>query len=263
MGGLEAVVIPVAAELLKNAAVSAVKFFRDRGKTDEEAREEARQKLVTATSNVESAVEEIIGSALPQERKTELQLLVDESVSQLPIAEGLAIITIARYCEMPLYRVQQTDEWMRDPILIRTATNHAWIESQFEQCLMRLGYGIEKGQQLTAGVVNLWSDLAARTAREPSHRVSVDVVCTPDPNDHKVAAFLYDMQTAGVLQQGDWFFLATHGLFNWYVKGIIDRAKGYADYAIGIVEAPQIKSMMEAQEDPNKLWDLLRSLVGG
>jgi len=263
MGGLEAVIVPVAAELLTNLAVGAVRFFRDRTKEDEEAKKEAREKLAITKSNVELAVEEILGSRLPQETKTELERLVDNSVSQLPIAEGLAVITIARYCEMPLYRVQQTDEWMHDPILIRTATNHAWIESQFEQCLMRLGYGIQKGQQLTDGVVNLWSDLVAKTAREPSHRVSVDIICTPDPNDHKVAAFLYDMQTAKTLQQGDWFFLATHGLFNWYVKGIIDRAKGYADYAIGTVEAPQIKSMMEAQEDPNRLWDVLRSLVGG
>lgn len=261
MGGLEAVLIPVASELLRNAAVSAVKFFRDRGRADDDAREEAKEKLAVTRGNVESAVEDIIGSALPEERKAEFKHLVEESVSQLPIQEGLAIVTIARYCEMPVYRVQQTEEWMLDPTLVRTATNHAWVERQCEQCLIRLGYGIEKGRQLREGVVNLWADIMAKIPREPSHRVAVDIVCSPDPNDHRVAAFLYDMETANILQQGDWFFLATHGLFNEFVKGIVQRARGTAPYAIATLEAPQIQSMMEAQEDPAKLYGVLQSLI--
>lgn len=259
--GLEAVIVPVASELLKNLAVSAVKFFRDRTEEDEDARGEAKQKLATTTSNVQSAVEEIIGSTLTSERKTELEKLVDESISQLPIAEGLAIVSIARYCEIPVYRVEQTDAWMLDPSFVRTATNHAWLESQFEQCLMRLGCGIEKGKELTDGVVNSWVDLLGTTAREPSHRICVDIVCTTQPMDYQVAASLYDMQTAGFLQKGDWFFITTHGIFNWYVKGIMDRAKAYANYSIGTAEAQQIQSIMEVQEDPSKLWELLSNLV--
>ncbi|MFC1980909.1 hypothetical protein ACFLVN_01530 [Chloroflexota bacterium] len=261
--GIEAVIVPVASELLKNLTVSAVKFFRDRTEKDEEAKGEAKQRLSITTINVQSAVEEIIGSALTPETKTGFEQLVNDSVSQLPIAEGLALVSIARYCEMPVYRVQQTEVWMSDPSYIRTATNHAWIENQFEQCLMRLGYGIEKGHQLTDGVVNSWVDLLCRTAREPSHRICVDIICNPDPIDYEVTASLYDMQTAGVLQKGDWFFIATHGIFNWYVNGIIDRAKAYADYAIGTTQAQDIKSMIEAQEDPKKLWELLRNQVGG
>lgn len=205
---------------------------------------------------------DIIGTALSEERKAEFEHLVEESVLQPPIQEGLAIVTIARYSELPPYRIQQTDDWMSDGTLLRTATTHAWIESRFEQCLQRLGYDIEKGQMLRDGIVNLWADIIGRTPREPSHRVAVDIVCGPDPNDHKVAALLYDMETAAVLQQGDWFFLATHGLFNQFVKGIVERAKTRAPYAIAIVEAPQVHSMIEAEGDAAKLYDVLKQLAG-
>lgn len=262
MNGFEALVLPVAQELLKNAAVSAVKFFRDRGKRDEEAKEEASEILVETRSNVESAVEGIIGSALSEGKREEFNKMVEDSVLNLPIAEGLAVVTIARYCELPVYRVEQTTEWLKDSTLSRTAMNHAWIENRFDQCLIRLGYAITKGQQVREGVVNLWSDIVARTPQQPSHRISVDINCSPEPNDYRVAAFLYDMETANILQEGDWLLLATHGLFNAHVKGIIGRAKARAKYRIGTIEAPQIKRMIESQERPGELYDVLRRSVG-
>lgn len=264
--GVETLILPVASELLRNAAVAAVKFFRERGRTDENAREEAKQKLLTTKSCVETVAEDLVGTTLPQDGKDELLTLVQDAVTQLPIAEGLAIVTIARYCEIPAYRVQQTDGWMVEPSLLRTAMSHAWTENQFERCLMRLGYVIQKGQQLGVqlggGVVNPWSDLTAKSTSDPAHRISVDVVCSPDPNDHLVASLLYDMETASVLQQGDWFFLATHSLFNPFVKGIIDRANRRVQYAIACVQAPQLKSMIQAHNDPIALRNLLRDLAG-
>lgn len=259
---IEQLVIPVATEFLKNAAVSAVKFFRDRGKGEEEAKKEAKESLLKTKNQVELTVQDIIGSALSEKNKDEFKSLIEDSVSQLPIQEGLAIVTIARYCEIPVYRVQQTEQWMDDSTIIRTAMNHAWIESRFEHCLKRLGYGIEKGRQLKEGVVNLWLDIASKIPREPSHRIYVSIICTPDPNDYIVSAHLYDMSTANILQEKDWFFLATNDLFNQFTKGIIERAKSKGPYAIATVEAPQIKTMLDVQEDPDKLYKTLSKLAG-
>lgn len=261
--GLEGLVVPVVAELLQNAAVSAVKYFRDRGKSDDEAKEAAKQALYASRGFVESAAEEIIGSALPDKQKDQFHQLVEDTVSVLPIQEGIAMVTIARYTEIPVNRIQQSDAWMSDDRLLRTATSHAWIESLCEKCLTRLGYGIEKGQQLRDGVVNLWTDIIAKSPQEPAHVVAVDIVSTSESTEHRVAALLYDMETAELLKEDHWFFLATHALFIPTVKGIIDRANARAPYKIATLGASELKQLIEAHDDPARLLELMRSYTGG
>ena len=101
-----------------------------------------------------------------------------------------------------------------------------------------------------------------RIPREPSHQVAVDIVCGPDPNDYKVAALLYDMETANILQEGDWFLLATHHLFRERVLRIVQRAKERVPYAVGVARATDIKSIVDAKDDPNKLYDVLHKVAG-
>lgn len=260
---IEEIILPVGIDLLKNAAVSVFNYFRERGEPDERARDSAIKKLEVTRSNVERSMEEIIGGTLTEENKNELRRQTEESVSVLPIEKGLATMAIARYCEIPLAWMSKTETWMEDQTFVRTATNHAWIEKQLENCISRLGYGLEKGKRLTRGVVNLFVDISASGPTEPCHHIYVDIICSPEPYDYKLAALLYDIQTAGELQKNDWFFIATHGIFASYATGIITRAKAKAEYNIAGIDATTIKELREAYErdDPKKILESLRKLV--
>lgn len=260
---IEEILLPVGINLLKNAAVSAFNYFRERGEPDEHAKVSAIEKLEVTRSNVERSMEEIIGGTLTEENKDELRRQTEESVSVLPIEKGLATMAIARYFEIPVAWMSKTEVWMEDPTLVRTATNHAWIEKQLENCISRLGYGLVKGRRLKSGVVNLFVDISASGPTEPCHHIYVDVICSPEPYDYKLASLLYDIETAGELQKDDWFFIATHGIFASYATGIITRAKAKAEYDIAGIDATAIKDLREAyeQDDPAKILNILRELV--
>ena len=260
---IEEILLPVGINLLKNAAVSAFNYFRERGEPDEHAKVSAIEKLEVTRSNVERSMEEIIGGTLTEENKNELRRQTEESVSVLPIVKGLAIVTIARYCEIPVYWVSKSEKWLIDQNLLRTATNHAWVEKQLENCISRMGYELEKGKQLKRGVVNLFVDITAKSPIEPSHRIYVDVICSPEPYDYELASLLYDMETAKELQKGDWFFIATPGIFTAYAAGIIARAKDSAEYSVAGIDASTIKDLRGAheQDDPASIRKILEGLV--
>jgi len=261
MAQIEAIIVPVAAELLKNVAAAAVNFFRRRLE-EPEAKDQARQALGDTTANLTTAVEEIIGAPLGAEGRNALATALEESVSQPPIAEAVARVTIARYSEVPVWQLDALEDWMRQPDLIRTAVKHAWVEDRLSECLKSLGYGIERGRQLHEGVAKFWLDIEARSALPPTHRIVADIVCSPLPNDFQVAALLYDVETSNILQQGDWFFIATHGFFSEFSKATIGAVKDRVSYTISLLEGADLGDLVEAQLDPMRLGPLFQNIVG-
>jgi len=261
MTGLEPLVVAVGAELLKSAAVAGLNFFRRKVQDDEKAKHEVKDTLGETKANLETALEEIIHGPLSSESKDTLLIAMEESVEQPPIAEARARVDIARYAEVPVYRIESAEDWMKRPDLMRTAANHAWLENRIVESLKLLGYAIDIGRELNEGVAQFWVDIEGRSALPPLHQIKVDITCSSPPIDHRVAALLYDMETSNLLQEGDWFLLATHGIFSEFSRSTIKAARDRVKYIVNRVEGNDIADIIEVQDDPAKLGALLRGMV--
>jgi hypothetical protein len=261
MTGIEPLVVGVGAELLKSAAVAGLNFFRNRTKDDEQAKHEAKDTLGQTRANLETALEEIIHSSLSSESRDRLSNAIEESIEQPPIAEARARVDIARYTEVPVYQIAGAEEWMRRSDLMRTAANHAWVENRLMESFKLLGYAIDTGRELNEGAARFWVDIEGKSALPPFHKVKMDIICSPPPIDHRVAALLYDMETSNLLQEGDWFLLATHSIFSEFSRSTIIAARNRVNYIVNRVEGNDIADIVEAQDDPAKLGILLRSIV--
>lgn len=262
MAQLETLVVGVGAELLRSAPVAGLDFFIKKFHGEEEqAKLAVKETLGETRATLESAVEEITHAPLSSDSRDKLAEAIEESVEQPPIAGARARVVMARYCEIPVNQIDNAEEWMRRADLLRTATHHVWLENRLAESLASLGYAVEIGRELREGVAQFWVDIEGKRALPPVHQVKVDIICSQPPIDHGLAALLYDMETSNLLQEGDWFLVATHGIFSEFSRSTVRAARNRVKYILTRVEGHDIADMVQAEGDPGKLGTLLQSIV--
>lgn len=196
-----AILVPAMTELIKHAAVALISSLKDRGKKDKEAKEEASHNLADATATIQSRVEQIAERPLPKDVKDILRNTLDSAILKLPVGRAEAEATIARLLEIPRYRLQAVIEradW-------QTAANHYWLEKLFKHRFADLDYTLGASRELSEGAAGLWLDVDG-SKFAPRHRALANFVCAEPTDDYRVAAILYDVESSGTLQEGDWFF---------------------------------------------------------
>lgn len=232
------ILVPAMIELIKNGAVALTNSLKDRGKRDKEAKEEALRTLEDVTATIQSRIEQITETPLPKDAKDILRTTLDSAILKLPIGKAAAEATMARLLEIPRYRLQTVIEQADWGI----AVNHYWLEKLFKHRFDDLGYTLGATRELTEGAVGLWLDVDG-SKFAPRHRAIANFVCTEPTDDHQVAAVLYDMESSGILQEGDWFFLATQHVFSDFSQSSIAKAKSRVPYIIIPFNGSDIKSV--------------------